>query len=102
MQERMSKKLTAKANKIAGELIDIFDVMNQSNQGPNEDERKYLTQEIIEMCMAAVDQCNVLGIDEKVKAKLLSRLIREYRRSLEFKRWKEMQAQNEKLAREEE
>lgn len=48
------------------------------------DNIQYLTQQTINKCSNVLGTKNGIEIDEKIKARIYSRLVREYRRTLEF------------------
>ena len=87
----MRKKILKQTHKQLVQMIEIFDEMNAHNSSIDTQEKmtnpafQYLSQQTITNCSNIISNNQEFGIDEKIKAKMLSRLVREYRRSLEQK-----------------
>ena len=83
----MKSKIKQKATKHLQELVEIFDNMHDKMteymQTGNVKLLQFLTQETITNCSNSIQNEDSLEIDEKIKAKIYTRLVREYRRSLE-------------------
>ena len=56
---------------------------------------QFLSQETIVNCSNSLQNEDSFTIDEKLKAKIFTRLIREYRRSLEYKQRLQVQEHQE-------
>lgn len=88
VQEKMRGKVKDKAYKQIYELIDIMDQMNDKMKAYDMDQKEklqFLSQETIVNCSNSLQNEESFHIDEKLKAKIFTRLIREYRRSLEYR-----------------
>ena len=84
----MKQKLKAKLNKHLESLVTVFD------QIASED-TYFLQQTTITQCSNAIQAEQSSIFDEQIKAKVLSRLVREYRRSLEQAKLQKQQEERE-------
>ena len=94
----MRGKVRDKAYKQIYELIDIMDQMNDKMKAYDIDQKEnlqFLSQETIVNCSNSLQNEDSFTIDEKLKAKIFTRLIREYRRSLEYKQRLQVQEHQE-------
>jgi len=83
----MKARIKAKVNKELVDLVTLFDEMyermNTHQEMGKEQFLQFLSQQTIANCSNSIQQEDSIEIDEKIKAKIFTRLVREYRRSLE-------------------
>ena len=96
----MKKKIQVQANKAVKELTDVFDRMHEhmvamENAGRH-DQVQFLNQQTIMNCSNMVSNQDMFEVEEKAKAKLLTRLVREYRRTIEHQQKAMVAEQNDR------